>query len=523
MSEILQSGLHPDADQLSAFVERALPAHEREQTLAHLAACPACRAVVALSMPSVEEPVKLLSRPVRSRWFSGWNLAWSAALAMTATILLTIYVYRAATNRNAPSQMATSLPSPRPAAPARPPEPSPELHTTPQPESAGLAGKPKPAETRTLDDRNLPVSAVPSVILSESLKSADQSTAADKKTLNRVRTPQVAFGSAAMQAQLEAPSRIQLATAAPQSDQEAAKKTNSVAKINAAAAPAPAALPLPADAEISSVTVAVTAGLPAMNASLAAETAPAPPEERVLQLEQRPAHPLPSHLPVVSMAVHEQLAVAIDAHNTVFLSTNAGKRWKAVRATWTGRAVKADLVSYGTRNGLASAAMRAKSADLVITGADSLAGSAGGSLSGVLTDAAGAVIPGATVVVRNSTIGVSRAVKTDSAGRYRVDGLAPGTYEVKATSPGFKAQQIAGVGVAATAASVANLTLQVGAASEAVTVTSAPPLLQTEPAYEAKKKSAPAPAPNQAPALFEITTDGGEHWTSADGQNWTRK
>ena len=29
MSEILQSGLHPDADQLSAFVERALPAHER--------------------------------------------------------------------------------------------------------------------------------------------------------------------------------------------------------------------------------------------------------------------------------------------------------------------------------------------------------------------------------------------------------------------------------------------------------------------------------------------------------------
>jgi hypothetical protein len=523
MSEILQTGLHPDADQLSAFVERVLPAHERERTLAHLAACPTCRAVVALSMPSVEEPAKPQPKPVRGRWFSGWNMAWSAALAMAATIFLTIYIYRAATTRNAPAQMASSLPLPRPAVPARPRAPSPERYANPQPESAGLAGKPKPAEARSLDELNLPASASSSVTSSESLKAAEQAPAADKKTLNRLRAPQVAFGSAAMQAQLEAPSRINVAPAARQSDQDAAKKTDSVAKAMAAVPPAPEPLPRPADAAKSSATVAVSAAAPSMNTSLEAETPPALEEESVLLLQQRTAHPLPSHLPVVSMAAHERLMVAIDANNTVFLSTNAGKRWKAIRATWTGRAVKADLVSYGTRNGLTSVAMQGRATGGLVSGAGSLTGSAGRSLSGVVTDATGAVIPGATVVVGDSATGLARTVKTDSAGRYRVDGLAPGTYEVKGTAQGFEAKELDGVRVSASAVNVANLSLQVGAETQSVMVTEAPPLLQTDHAYEAKKKSAPKPATNQAPALFEITTDGGEHWTSADGLNWTRK
>ena len=51
MSDLTQFGQHPDADQLTAFVEHALPPHEREQTLAHLATCEHCRAVVALSLP----------------------------------------------------------------------------------------------------------------------------------------------------------------------------------------------------------------------------------------------------------------------------------------------------------------------------------------------------------------------------------------------------------------------------------------------------------------------------------------
>ena len=94
MSELLQSGQHPDADQLSAFIEHALPAHELEQTLAHLAICPHCRSIVALSLPAVEEsPVPqrhLSARP----WLSGWNLVLPAAAALAALILAGIYIRR---------------------------------------------------------------------------------------------------------------------------------------------------------------------------------------------------------------------------------------------------------------------------------------------------------------------------------------------------------------------------------------------------------------------------------------------
>ena len=87
MSELIQSGQHPDADQLSAFVEQALPAYEREQTLAHLADCADCRAIVALSLPPLDEEPALQPEPARRPWLSGWNLAWPAA-GLAALILV---------------------------------------------------------------------------------------------------------------------------------------------------------------------------------------------------------------------------------------------------------------------------------------------------------------------------------------------------------------------------------------------------------------------------------------------------
>ena len=78
MSDLIQLGQHPDADQLNAFVEHALPAHEREQTLAHLAGCAECREIVALSLPPLEEaPVVEADSVAKAgfgKWFSGWPL-----------------------------------------------------------------------------------------------------------------------------------------------------------------------------------------------------------------------------------------------------------------------------------------------------------------------------------------------------------------------------------------------------------------------------------------------------------------
>src|SRR5271168_2453782 len=92
MSDLLQSGQHPDADQLSAFLEHALPAHEQEETLAHLAICPHCRSIVALSMPPAEELLQPHPEPARRRWLSGWMMVWPAGAALAALLLAGIYI-----------------------------------------------------------------------------------------------------------------------------------------------------------------------------------------------------------------------------------------------------------------------------------------------------------------------------------------------------------------------------------------------------------------------------------------------
>ena len=117
MSDRLQFEYHPDADQISAFVEHALPAHEREQMLDHLAVCPECRAVVALSLPSVEEPAKPLPASARKPWWRGWMIAWPAAAAIAALALIVIYIHHAGIAPKAPAltEIAGANPPARPA------------------------------------------------------------------------------------------------------------------------------------------------------------------------------------------------------------------------------------------------------------------------------------------------------------------------------------------------------------------------------------------------------------------------
>lgn len=58
-------------------------------------------------------------------------------------------------------------------------------------------------------------------------------------------------------------------------------------------------------------------------------------------------------------------------------------------------------------------------------------------LNGQVTDQTGALVPGANVTATLTATNVARTVVTDAAGRYRLIELAPGTYNVSATSPGF--------------------------------------------------------------------------------------
>ena len=70
-----------------------------------------------------------------------------------------------------------------------------------------------------------------------------------------------------------------------------------------------------------------------------------------------------------------------------------------------------------------------------------------GTLSGVIRDTTGAVMPGVSVTARNAATGVSRIVASDSEGRYRIVNLEPGEYEVRAELAGFRTAAMTGVTV----------------------------------------------------------------------------
>ena len=70
-------------------------------------------------------------------------------------------------------------------------------------------------------------------------------------------------------------------------------------------------------------------------------------------------------------------------------------------------------------------------------------------ISGRVTDQTGALVLDATVTAVLTSTNAARTVKTDGAGRFRLLELAPGTYNVKATSQGFALAERAGITVVA--------------------------------------------------------------------------
>jgi hypothetical protein len=154
MSELFQSGQHPDADQLSAFIEHALPAHEQEETLAHLAICPHCRSIVALSMHPADPLPQPYPEPARRRWLSGWMMVWPAGAALAALVLAGIYI------RN--SLIVQSRVPTAQTAQSRPPEPPKQLPPTfklqaPESAVAVLDAAPVPKTTSPAADRLMSV------------------------------------------------------------------------------------------------------------------------------------------------------------------------------------------------------------------------------------------------------------------------------------------------------------------------------------------------------------------------------
>ena len=92
------------------------------------------------------------------------------------------------------------------------------------------------------------------------------------------------------------------------------------------------------------------------------------------------------------------------------------------------------------------------------------------SISGTVADTSGAIIPGATVKVKNVEIGTVRTLVTDNAGRYAAPSLEVGKYEISAEKEGFRAEVKTGITVAIGQRAEVNLMLAVGTVKQSISV-----------------------------------------------------
>jgi outer membrane receptor protein involved in Fe transport len=103
-----------------------------------------------------------------------------------------------------------------------------------------------------------------------------------------------------------------------------------------------------------------------------------------------------------------------------------------------------------------------------------------GSISGVVTDSSGAVIPQARVTVYSSATGFTRDTQTSQAGVYKFSLIPIGVYTVTAQKAGFQTQKLDNIHVEILSTDTANFTLAVGSNTQVVKVNAAQVQLDTQ-------------------------------------------
>jgi hypothetical protein len=530
-------GLHPDADQLSAFIEQALPAHERDGVLAHLAVCAECRGVVALALPEVPVPAfEPRKSSIGKSWFSNWMVVLPAATAVAALAAFIFFVHR---ESPAPQQQAQVETAPAPAPPnhlqtASQTAPAADLKTAPAAKQAvphairheaeiaraangstgesgsagvvGLASNGSTADEQVANEPAAPPAAVVQNRVVQSVQSlpaqnatdsfapaASNAVASQNQSTDQANAPRSAYHGGAIGGTLQLNNTNQQNDAARQNRQQqnGVQQTASQTVQVRAEAPAPLATESP-----ESGTEA--AGRVTLNASFTRQ-------------------PVPSGLPLLSTAAQGTVVLAIDSHHAVFVSNDSGQHWKTVQAVWKGRAVRVEAAADVKMLTLPQSGASPSTFASLSQGA-MLDKKAGINLTGAVTDQSGAVIAGAMVTVTDKQTRLARTLRTDANGRYVAEGLAPGNYELDVSAQGFKNSHLNAVAVAATNENVANVALPVAAMSESVTVEASEASVAPKAVLKAKpepRAKAGGPSP-----IFEIVTDKGVHWTSADGVTW---
>jgi hypothetical protein len=113
-------------------------------------------------------------------------------------------------------------------------------------------------------------------------------------------------------------------------------------------------------------------------------------------------------------------------------------------------------------------------------GSPLLAQAVSGTILGTVTDPTGASVPNAQVTVTLTGQEVVHTSVTNESGNFTEPNLPPGTYSITVVAPGFKKETRQNIALLTNTTSRVDISLVQGSASETVTVTTAPPLLQTD-------------------------------------------
>jgi len=107
-----------------------------------------------------------------------------------------------------------------------------------------------------------------------------------------------------------------------------------------------------------------------------------------------------------------------------------------------------------------------------------------GTITGQVSDSGGAVVPNAAVTATNSETGVQSRTVTTETGNYTISSMPVGLYDLSVEVAGFKKYTRQGIRVSVAETARIDVTLEVGLATESVTVTADAPLLKTESAEQ---------------------------------------
>jgi Putative zinc-finger len=334
MRQLLQPGQHLDPDQLSAFVEHALPEHERLATLAHISECPHCRQIVFLSQQAEQSTTPLPQpTPAWKRWFNSTPaLTLAAASLACALVAVSLHLHHISQSPANPTKATlSSALSPTAELMIEPNQKSIEAATTPQ---AALE-KPRPQ----------PGTVPPASLFSTHAgKTSKQKT----DTLNVAKSPDPQINGASFGA---VAGGIGNANAAPLASQQ-----QSIVAHNAALAPAPSTKALDQTASAATLSLLPTQTR-STNETVEVESASSqiPPTERTtgalftvrtnVNAKKFAVAPLPSNLATVATISNGHQTLAADTAGTLYLSLDAGHHWTPVDQQWTGKAIQLSLVT----------------------------------------------------------------------------------------------------------------------------------------------------------------------------------